>query len=399
MLAAAVRFAYVAFAKHGEEVNGDQIYYSAQASVIARGHFFTHPFFGGPAADHPPLTSLLLAPVDWIAPQSVFAQRLAMASFGAVTVALIGTLTRRVTRSDRAAFAAGLVAALNPNLWMNDGLVMSETFTALTVTTVLIAAYRYVDDPTRKNAAFAGVALGVAMLARAEIVILGGFLLLAIGWIRRADKKQVALGAVVAAGAALLAIAPWVAFNLARFERPTLLSNGDGLLLAGANCDATFYGGGIGFWSLECADQRDPEARDQSDTNALQRRVALNYLKSHKGRLPVVMAAREGRLWGVYHPGRMIDFNQGEGRERWASLLGVLTYWLLWPATIVGTVMVRRTNRPVSPLIATFAYAAVVAALFYGIFRFRLPADVAMTVLGGIALARLPLGMFRGHAR
>ena len=76
---------------------------------------------------------------------------------------------------DQSYYAAQAVtiAAVYANLWMNDGLLMSETFAAAGVVAILLAVYVY--DLRRSNAmaAVAGVAVGVAGLARAELLLLG----------------------------------------------------------------------------------------------------------------------------------------------------------------------------------------------------------------------------------
>ena len=44
----------------------DSLWYSAQAVVLARGDGFADPFYGGPSAEHGPLTPIVLAAVSWI---------------------------------------------------------------------------------------------------------------------------------------------------------------------------------------------------------------------------------------------------------------------------------------------------------------------------------------------
>jgi hypothetical protein len=52
---------------------------------------------------------------------------------------------------------------------------------------------------------------------------------------------------------AVVCISPWVVRNMTAFAQPVLLSNGAGTVLVQANCDATYYGPDIGYWSLGCA--------------------------------------------------------------------------------------------------------------------------------------------------
>ena len=133
-----VRVGYVMLAKRDEPVLGDQIYYNAQANTIARGHGFTDFRDGSQQAEHPPLTASTLTPTSWVMERfdpggsHLLAQRLTMTIFGAGVVLVIGLLGRAVA-GDRAGLVAAGVAAVYPNLWINDGLVMSETLATLAV--------------------------------------------------------------------------------------------------------------------------------------------------------------------------------------------------------------------------------------------------------------------------
>ncbi len=392
-VALAVRVAYVLGPKRDDALLGDQIYYSAQAKVIAHGHWFADPFHPGmPAADHPPLTSLVLAPAEWLAPGSVLGQRLLMAALGVVVVLLVGLLGRRVGGLRVGLLAAGL-AALYPNLWVNDGLLMSETLAALMTTVVLLAAYRLLDDPRPRVAVGAGLAIGVAILTRAELALLLPLVVLPLVVITARRRPEVswrtalALGGLTVAGA-VAPLVPWFAYNASRFDEPVLVSTNDGLLAAGANCDATYFGGGIGFWSLECGLAVPvPPGVDQSVASSYLRTAGLDYVRSHLGRLPVVMVVRVARVWSVYEPDQMVWLNQGEGRETWLSRWCLWSFWLMVPVAVGGGVVQwRRSRALLVPLLALPVLVTFGAAAFYGIVRFRTPAEVAVVVLAAVAI-------------
>jgi hypothetical protein len=156
------------------------------------------------------------------------------------TVVLVGLLGTQIA-GRRVGVLAAAVAAVYPNLWANDGLIMSETFAALGTALVLLFAYRFIRHPTWPNAALAGVMAGLTMLGRGEEVLLLPLLLIPIAlltkdatWARRAGLAGVTTLAVA------VTIAPSVVYNLTRFEKPVLLSYGDGGVLLGANCADTY---------------------------------------------------------------------------------------------------------------------------------------------------------------
>src|SRR5262249_23903859 len=110
----------------GQPLCGGANYYVAQAPTIAPRRVFPDPFHAGvPAADHPPMAALLLSPLEYVT-HSITAARFFMALFGTAAIVIIGLLGRRVG-GDRIGWIAAGVAAVNANLWMNDGLPMSES--------------------------------------------------------------------------------------------------------------------------------------------------------------------------------------------------------------------------------------------------------------------------------
>ena len=393
-----LRLIYVLVFKRDEPAIGDAIYYSAQAQVLSDGKGFVHPFAGGPAADHPPLTALAMTPIAFVFDGSLLAQRLGMVVLGVAVVYLVGLLGREVA-GERAGLIAAGIAAVYPNLWLNDGVVMSETLATLLLVAVFLAIYRFRDDFTWGRMAIIGALCGLAILARAESALLLPLVVLpTLVWCGT-GRWWARLGRVVVAGLVSLAVlAPWVIPNLVRFEEPVLLSSNDGLTLSGANCDTTYYGDGIGLWSLDCpfgVTGPDPETADQSELASAYRDAAVTYIENHKKRFPVVAAARVGRIWGVYAPGQMVEYSEGdletsgEGREAGPAWVGYAFWWVLAPLAVVGAVLLRRRGVLVLPLVMTFVMVTVTAVLFYGLIRFRIPAEIAVVVLAAAAVDQL----------
>ncbi len=88
--------------------------------------------------------------------------------------------------------------------------------------------------------------------------------------------------------ATLVVVAPWVGYNMSRFEKPTFISSGLGITLASANCDATWSGTFEGYWSLAV---RLPRAhRPPTPTGRCSRprrqSYALHYIARPQGPAP-----------------------------------------------------------------------------------------------------------------
>jgi 4-amino-4-deoxy-L-arabinose transferase-like glycosyltransferase len=384
-IALAVRVGYVLAAKRHEPPKGDAIFYTLQAAQLAGGGGFTDPMTRRPAADHPPLTALALVPAAWLTDNDLVAMRLTNCVIGTGAVAAIAFLVRRLT-GPRTALTAAALAALYPGLWINDGVLMAESLAALAVAVVLLAAYRLHARPSLLGALILGLLVGGATLVRSELALLWPFVVVPVlvtmtGVVR---QRRVLWGAASLVAVAL-PIAPWAIYNSTRFDRPVLLSANGGPTIAGANCDDTYFGRGIGFWSYDCA-TADLPAGDASTVSADLRRRATDYARHHVARLPLVIAAREGRVWSVFKVRDMVALNRGEGRERWASWLAFGSFWLLLPAGWIGWRRLRARGAFTAPLTLLAAHVAIVAAAFYGLVRFRVPFEVVLVVLASVGL-------------
>jgi 4-amino-4-deoxy-L-arabinose transferase-like glycosyltransferase len=416
-----VRVMYVAFAKSetctidalgvhatypSECAVGDQVYYNNAADRLAKGEGFTEAFYtlfhpgekAPPAADHPPLTVLVLAPVAWLADHppvdwiagdaidsNVREHRYTMVVLGTAVVVLVGLLGRRVGGDAVGLVAAG-IAALSPNIWVNDGLVMSETVTNVTVVSALLLALWTRDKPSWRRFLALGAVCGLAALARAELLLFVPLLIVPVAW--KVKDRWPAIG--IGIGASVLVVAPWVVYNMVRFEEPTFISTNDGLALSGSNCDPVYYGRGIGLTSYEtakgCIDVPPPPG-DQSQVSRVYRNRALRYMQDHASRVPVVVAARVGRTWSLYRPFDMIDFNKGEGRESWVTRLGLVVFYPTLIAAVAGAIALwrRRFRLELWVLVVPAIVVTLASAGTYGQTRFRAAAEPSLAVLAAIA--------------
>ena len=238
----------------------------------------------------------------------------------------------------------------------------------------LLAAYRALDEPSLGRAAVLGAAAGLATLTRGEALIL--FPLLLIPFVRRP-------GGWAAAGVAVLicvvVLTPWSVRNWVTFDQPVLVSTNSGGAIGGANCEATYYGDELGSWSLPCVSVHSGNEAERLDAS---RRDGVRYARDHARRLPVVAAARVGRVWSLYGP-----FQVPEGRSGRVNKLAVLLFFLLVPAAVWGALLLRRRGREVWLLLAPFVAVTLTALTSYGNVRFRESAEVSLVVLAGIALS------------
>ena len=374
----------------------DSFWYGVTANELKMGQFFRGPLATTPSAAHPPLTSILAGSVNF--PIGLHAgttfQRLVMAVLGAGVVLCVGLLGRAVAGPWVGLTAAGL-AAVAPNFWMPSGIIMSETPAMLFMALILLALTRLLRSPTVVMAALLGAACGAEALVRAELLLFVPFLLVpAVLTAGNAPlRRKLGLLAVGILASAVV-LAPWVGRNMATFTDATYISTGDGYALLGANCAQTYHGPNLGSWSLGCS-MSAPSRGDESVQSSRAQHAAIQYAENHAGRLPVVVLARVGRLWDFYGPIQMANVDANEGRPVPASLAGLGFYYALLPLGIAGIVIYRRRRIRQWFLLVPAGVVTVVAALVYGLVRFRAPFEVCLVVLAAPPLVLLGQGIGR----
>jgi hypothetical protein len=206
----------------------------------------------------------------------------------------------------------------------------------------------------------------------------------------------VRVGAV--AVAAVLVVSPWVFYNLSRFNHPVTISTGFGTTLGQANCDEAYYGPLIGYYSLRCLPDipKGPKL-DQSDDELFVRKKALDYVDSHRRRIPLVLLARLGRTFNVFHVAQGVDVDFYEGRPYWGSDLALAFFYPTMALAVYGAVLCRRRRIPITPLVAPLVMVTLAALLTFGQTRYRAPAEGAICLLAAVGIDGL-LAQLSGRA-
>ena len=386
LLAMAVRVAYILL-NHAFAIQGDALAFHLEGGFLADGEGFRRAFEDVPPAEYPPLHTVLIAVADLLGLHSTQDQKLFFAAIGSVTVVLIAVLAARVSGSDRVGLIAGVLAAGYPMLWLPDGALMAETTYGLWVVATLLAALALARRPSAGRAAALGGLGALAALSRGEGLGLLALLALVAVWRIPGGPVARARLLLVAAAACVVVIAPWTIRNLSTFAQPVPISNNANQIWVGANCSDTYYGSLVGAWKFQCYG-RAP-AGDEAERALEYRRRGIAYMKDHLGRLPVVVAARLGRVLDVYRPwGQGAFLASAEGRHPRAQHLALIAYWLLVPWAIVGAVLLRRRRRDAElrVLLAPVALVLLVAATTYGSTRFRFAAEPGLVVLGAVTV-------------
>lgn len=393
-LALAVRLVYIFGFRQQLHFGGDAFVYHAGANLLADGKGFIWPFAPEraiPTSAHPPLYMLYLAVPSVFGFTSVLTHLIWSAVLGTATVVVVALIGREVG-GERTALVAGLIAAVNSNLWVPDGSLMAESMAMFATALAVYFAFRYWRDPRKRWLVWVGIAGGLGALSRSELVLLIPLLVIPLAVLVPGPSRRNRLRAMAAAIAAgVVVMTPWLLFNLTRFEKPELLSTQFGALLASTDCDLVWKGPTKSYYSVVCADNvRKRSIRDGADESvqdAAYRRAGIDYVSNHLSELPSVVAARLGATVGLYQPETQINLDSAiEGRERPIARIGLYSFQALALLSVAGAIALRvRRQAPIFPLMIPVVTVVVTVTTGYASTRFRAPAEVVLCVLAAVA--------------
>jgi 4-amino-4-deoxy-L-arabinose transferase-like glycosyltransferase len=369
----------------------DEAYYKALAEIVARGEGFVRPgeFLGEgvsiPTAERPPLFPLVLAGLVKLGAGGEDAMRLVGAVTGGATIALVGLLGRRLAGERAGLLTAGLAAGY-PTLIAADGALMTESLYGAFAAAALLTTQGLLDRPRVRGGVLLGALGGLAALTRGEALILVPLLLIPL--LRRSEGRRAAAAACITF---LVVLMPWTIRNWSAFDRPVLVATEGGQTIAGANCEQTYHGHLMGSWQVSCV--RLEGLRNEALDNSNAGRQGAEYAVDHAERVPIVLAARVARTWGLFWPGQV-----PEGRRAWVTYIGVGMYALLLPLAVYGLVTLRGRGVGVAVVATPLVVVTVASLISYGSVRFRHTAELALVVLAGIALDRLLRRRAEGQA-
>lgn len=399
LAALVVRLRFVADHPPGLYVVSDMEFYDRRADHLLAGQgtiWDTFTPLGYPA---------LLALIYAVAGKSHDAVGVVQAFLGAGTCVLAWALARRLTRSDLAAAAAGVVLAFYTPLVVYTGFLLTETLFSFLLALAALLLVRAGDGGARSAPALAGLALGAATVVRPNLLFAFPFLA-ACAWVRPAASGSRRAPLVALAFAAPL-LAVVVAYNTRLAGRPSGLASNGGLnfYLGHCGCRKVRFPAGQAIRESSGYHNRkrytEPvDASEPAYAEAHFYREGLRLLADRPSRLLRDLAnVSDGLALGdlgplpaqPYWPGWM-------GHEEELRLFARAALWLGWVPALAGTVWLARRRRLLAPeeaprrvLLALVASVPPTLYLFLGDPRLRVvfdPLVIALSADAWLAAAR-----------
>lgn len=355
------------------------IFYDASDSVLYRGLAESliqdgrYWFNDHPTAYVTPGYPLLLAALFAISRGTLFIG-LVQSLIGAATVVLVADTARRLG-GIRAAWVAGIVAAVYPHFLFWTGYVLTETFYlfAFALGTWGLVLVTTTRAPRWWLPLCGGAAWGLAVLVRPNPLIF--VMILIIVGLARSDWRRGALLSFVGFAAFWL---PWVIRNAISLDTFVPTSTESGVVLYQGN-SAGATGGTRGYVDARDADPLPAaEGLDEVEQDRLYREAALQWMSQHPGS---VLALAPKKLANMFRP-------TYAGSSLRNTLVTLFTYPVLILAGAVGLVLLWRGAELAGRLIVLLVgYHLVIHGLLTGMIRFRLPVELLLCISVGCAVA------------
>ena len=365
-------------------------------TLVASGTFGFLPEV--PSAYTQPLYAWFLAALYWPLERSWVVVGLAQVLVAVATALVVFLIGRRLA-STRIGVLAALVTTLHPYVVWHDVHVNREILDGFLAAAVVLLALLAHDRRSLPLAAATGAVAGLAILSNTRLVLLPFVLAAFVAWITRPPRRRVAAACLVVAAAAATT-APWVLRNEIVLGCPTITTDTRALWKANnpATYDVLARGAwiddvpdlpGVPPWPELAATQGVAVAQsiNECEQSAFYRDEVLDFWRDEPGEKARLAVQATGMLWSP-----VLSVEADESGQQGVAGLAQRTVEpvyvvVLYALALWGTFLAPR--RFVALAAALLALNTVLAMVFAGTVRYRVPWDFLLALLAAFALERL----------
>jgi 4-amino-4-deoxy-L-arabinose transferase-like glycosyltransferase len=384
--------------------------YDAHARSIAIGNGFSKLLTGKPTAFRPPGYPYLLGGAYRVfgVERDVDRARILVARtlgavLGALGVALIGMLAVQLSGRTTGLAAMGLAAVYVPSILVSEAVMSEQFFVVLMLAALVTAIHRRRSAHPYAFALLAGVLAGLAVLTRANGLILLAPLAFAVWSVPRRSWRSVGPPAVLVA-VALAVVAPWTIRNAVELHAFVPVTTQLGWALAGTyNDDARNDPVNPGSWrSLRrVAEYKPLVANFRTVPEVVMERRLSRAGREFIGRDPTYVATV-----GYWNTRRLFDVASWRWSRHTASTIsvgpgwadaGVVSFWIVAALALAGAT--RRAARRVPWFVWTMPLVMYLSVIFLAAEtpRYRAPLDPFIILLAAIAVTQRRVAASTAH--
>ena len=364
-------------------------------TLVSSGTFGFLP--GVPSAYTQPLYAWFLAGLYWPVDRSWAVVGLAQVLVAVVTALLVLAIGTHLA-SVRTGVLAALVATLHPYLVWHDIHVNREILDGLLAAAIVLLALLAYERRSLPLALGLGAVTGLAILSNARLLLLPLVLAPYVAWRVRPAGRAIAAAALVVVGAALVT-APWVVRNKVVIGCATITTDTRALWKANnpATYDVLARGGwiddvpdlpGVPPWPEKAAGISVAAAKavDECAQSSFYRDEVLDFWRDHPGEKARLAVQAVGMLWSPFLSVTADDEAQQGASDVAQRTIEPAFVLLLYAFALWGAFLAPRRFVALAALLLGFN--TLMAMVFAGTVRYRVPWDFVLALLAAFALER-----------
>lgn len=358
----------------------------------------TYGFIAGrPSANTQPLYGFFLSGLYWVSGRNWLTIGLAQTAVAAGTALLVYAIGARIA-SRRVGVVAAVISTLHPYLVWHDIHINREVLDGLLAAALTLAVLIAAERRTLRSVSVAGVAAGLAVLANSRLLLLPLVLAVFVAWDIRPLRRG-ALAAGVLLGVAALVVSPWVVRNQAAVGCATLTT--DVRALWKANNPATYDILAAGKWidqvpelpgappwpelAADLSQRGQVVTVDECAQMRYYQRQVTHFWRDHPGEKLKLSAQAVRMLWGpvvTVEPDTPETGLNGFARRFVEPAFALALYAL----ALLG--IPRLPRRFLVLTLLLLGYGTLMAMVFAGTVRYRVPWDFLLGIPAAIVLTR-----------
>ncbi len=302
-------------------------------------------------------------------------QKLADLALSLAAVWLVYAVTLRIYRDETIALMAGLFCAVWPHFAFFAATGLTETL----FITLVLAAFLCCYD---RRFLLASIFMVLSILTRPAVELLAPLLIAFFSLAIHRETlwnaaKRVAIYAFVYAAL----MAPWWAYNYARYGEFVRLDLAGGMVLYTGNNPLNVSGGGITAKDVDF--ERFITIINPVQRNQAMQDAALQYIKSDPVHFIAMMPVKFTRLWRPWP-------YAGEFHSTWVVLISVFSAVPAFILALLGLALTLRSRLvPLLPCLAYLGYLTLVHVVTFGSVRYRVPLEPFVLMFAAAGLVEL----------
>jgi hypothetical protein len=362
-------------------------------TLVASGTFGFVP--GIPSAYTQPLYAFFLAGLYWPFARSWAVVGIAQTLVAVGTALLVFEIGRRL-RAVWFGMIAALISTLHPYLVWHDVHVNRELLDGFLLALLTLLAIVAWERRSPWLAVAAGAVTGVAILGNSRLLLLPILVAAYLSWPLRPARRAALVGVATVAAAAVV-VAPWAIRNKAEIgcfaittdARALWKANNPstyGVLAKGQWIDDVPELRGAPPWPEKAANRTPPLRVDECAQMRLYQDEVFDFWADHPGEKAKLAAQATQMLWRPTLTVEADDPGRG-GFSGTVRKTAEPAYMLLvYALALAGCFFAPRRFLALALLL--LAYNTVMAMVFAGTLRYRVPFDFLLAVLAALALER-----------